>query len=56
MTLNSNGPLSLGGATAGASVNLELGQSSAAANSMISNANDTLLGNANRPRVFPQDW
>jgi len=56
MTLNSSGPLSLGGTTAGQSIDLELGVSSSSANSMISTANDGLIGNSNRPRVLPRDW
>jgi len=54
--LNPSGRLSLGGSTTGESINLELGQAADATNAMISSANDTLLGDSNRPRYLPGDW
>ena len=66
MTLASSGYLSLGGPSSGnssaeTSVNVELNGIDSAVtptspDSMISADNDSLLGNSNRPRVFPPDW
>jgi hypothetical protein len=56
MPLNSSGKLSLGGSTVGESVNLELGLSATATNSIISDANKILTGKATGPWVFPDDW
>jgi len=55
MPLNSSGKLSLGGAVAGESVNLELGVAAGAANSMVSDANKLLTRKATGPWVFPDD-
>ena len=66
MTLASSGFLTLGGPSNGnsgaeTSVNIELNGIDGAvtptsSDSMISADNDNLLGNSNRPRVFPPDW
>jgi hypothetical protein len=56
MPLNSSGKLSLGGSTVGESVNLELGLSATATNSIISDANKILTGKATGPWVFPDNW
>jgi hypothetical protein len=56
MPLNSSGKLSLGGSTVGESVDLELGLSATATNSMVSDANKLLTLKSSGPWVFPDDW
>jgi len=56
MTLNASGKLSLGGATQGESVDLEISLSSNSSNSMVSADNKILTGKSTGPWVFPVDW
>lgn len=56
MTLNSSGPISLGGSTSGQSVNLELGNAGTAQISMNDAAVRTLTGKASGAVIMPTDF
>ena len=56
MTLNSSGPISLGGSTAGQSINLELGQAATATVSLNDANVRTLAGVASGAIVVPTDF
>ena len=56
MTLNSSGPISLGGSTAGQSINLELSQSATATVSLNDTNVRTLAGVASGAIVVPTDF
>lgn len=56
MTLNASGPISLGGSTAGQSINLELGQSATAQVSLNDTNVRTLAGVASGAIVMPTDF
>lgn len=56
MTLNSSGPISLGGATAGQSINLELGQSATATTSLNASNVRTLAGVPSGAIIMPTNF
>jgi hypothetical protein len=56
MTLNSSGPISLGGSTAGQSINLELGKSATATVSLNDTDVRTLAGVASGAIVMPTNF
>jgi hypothetical protein len=56
MTLNSSGPISLGGSTAGQSINLELGKSATATVSLNDTDVRTLAGVASGAIIVPTDF
>ena len=56
MALNSSGPISLGGATTGQSINLELGQSATATTSLNATNVRTLAGKASGAITMPTDF
>lgn len=56
MALNSSGPISLGGATTGQSINLELGQSATATTSLNATNVRTLAGVASGAITMPTDF
>lgn len=56
MTLNSSGPISLGGSTSGQSVNLELSKSATAQISMNDAAVRTLTGKSSGAVIMPTDF
>lgn len=56
MTLNASGPISLGGSTAGQSINLELGRSATAQVSLNESAVRTLAGVPSGAIVMPTDF
>jgi hypothetical protein len=56
MTLNASGPISLGGSTAGQSINLELGQSATAQVSLNDTNVRTLAGVASGAIVMPTNF
>lgn len=56
MTLNASGPISLGGGTAGQSINLELGQSATAQVSLNDTNVRTLAGVASGAITMPTDF
>jgi len=56
MTLNSSGPISLGGSTAGQSINLELGKSATATVSLNDTDVRTLAGVASGAIIVPTNF
>lgn len=56
MALNASGPISLGGATAGQSINLELGQSATATTSLNATNVRTLAGVASGAIIMPTNF